>query len=184
MRGRERRSSQKNAHVTTALLFLTLQIHTQTQHGSRGPGQAKGAATRTRSQQRRGTQARPTSPPSPPQTTSSRPHPTTQRNDQQSRRHDGEREVPGIAYPPGCHHAMLLVFPRLVAPAAARTRHRSFPSRFLPLPSPLHPAAAIGTAMSVHQWMQRHVNDPYVKASRKQELRSRAAFKLKVMRCG
>ncbi len=32
----------------------------------------------------------------------------------------------------------------------------------------------------VQQWMQRHVNDPYVKASRKQELRSRAAFKLKV----
>ena len=76
---------------------------------------------------------------------------------------------------------MPFVFLRLAA-TAARTRPRSFPS--LPLVPPVSPAAAIGHAMSVHQWMQRHVNDPYVKASRKQELRSRAAFKLKVMGCG
>lgn len=76
---------------------------------------------------------------------------------------------------------MLLLFPRLAA-TAARSRRRS--SRSLPLVPPVRPAAAIGSAMSVHQWMQRHVNDPYVKASRKQELRSRAAFKLKVMGCG
>lgn len=46
-------SSIKNAHVTITLLLLTHQAQPQTQHGSRGPGQAKGAATRTRSQQRR-----------------------------------------------------------------------------------------------------------------------------------
>jgi len=43
------------------------------------------------------------------------------------------------------------------------------------------PSHGVGTIVSVHQWIRRHVNDPYVKASRKLELRSRAAFKLKVM---
>lgn len=33
---------------------------------------------------------------------------------------------------------------------------------------------------SSHAWMQRHTKDPYVRASREQDLRSRAAFKLKV----
>lgn len=35
---------------------------------------------------------------------------------------------------------------------------------------------------SSHSWMQRHMNDPYVKASSRDQLRSRAAYKLKVGR--
>ncbi len=78
---------------------------------------------------------------------------------------------------------MLIVFPRIAA-TAARTHHRPFRTRAVPLTPPAPPAVATGNVMSVHQWIQRHINDPYVKASRKQELRSRAAFKLKVMGVG
>jgi len=75
---------------------------------------------------------------------------------------------------------MPLVFPRISA-TAARTRRRPIPTSAFPVIPLVRPAAATGSVMCVHQWIQRHINDPYVKASRKQELRSRAAFKLKVM---
>ena len=36
----------------------------------------------------------------------------------------------------------------------------------------------MGRSKSSHRWMQRHVNDEYVKRSRKDGYRSRAAYKL------